>query len=77
MLGNAIIAAAERAVKAQSAVDPLLRRWGARMQEVILSLMQMRARRVAIRSARAGLPYIVVLTHPTTGGVTASLRNAG
>jgi len=48
------------------------------MQEGILSLMQMPRTTVAIQMLReAGLPYIVVLTHPTTGGVTASYAMLG
>jgi len=51
---------------------------GARMQEGILSLMQMPRTTVAVEMVRdAGLPYIVVLTHPTTGGVTASYAMLG
>ena len=51
---------------------------GARMQEGILSLMQMPQTTVAIAELReAGLPYIVVLTDPTTGGVTASYAMLG
>ena len=51
---------------------------GARMQESILSLMQMPRSTVAIQSLReAKLPYIVVLTNPTTGGVTASYAMLG
>ena len=51
---------------------------GARMQEGILSLMQMPRTTVAISMLRdAGLPYIVVLTDPTTGGVTASYAMLG
>jgi hypothetical protein len=51
---------------------------GARMQEGILSLMQMPRTTVAIRRLRdARLPYIVVLTNPTTGGVTASYAMLG
>jgi acetyl-CoA carboxylase carboxyl transferase subunit beta len=51
---------------------------GARMQEGILSLMQMPRTTVAISQLReAGLPYIVVLTDPTTGGVTASYAMLG
>lgn len=48
------------------------------MQEGILSLMQMPRTTVAIQMLKeAGLPYIVVLTHPTTGGVTASYAMLG
>jgi len=51
---------------------------GARMQEGILSLMQMPRTTVAISELReAGLPYVVVLTDPTTGGVTASYAMLG
>jgi acetyl-CoA carboxylase carboxyl transferase subunit beta len=51
---------------------------GARMQEGILSLMQMPRTTVAIAELReAGLPYVVVLTDPTTGGVTASYAMLG
>jgi acetyl-CoA carboxylase carboxyl transferase subunit beta len=51
---------------------------GARMQEGILSLMQMPRTTVALSELReAGLPYIVVLTDPTTGGVTASYAMLG
>ncbi len=48
------------------------------MQEGILSLMQMPRTTVAVEELReAGLPYIVILTHPTTGGVTASYAMLG
>ena len=48
------------------------------MQEGILSLMQMPRSTIAIQMLKeAGLPYIVVLTHPTTGGVTASYAMLG
>src|SRR6202008_2996791 len=51
---------------------------GARMQEGILSLMQMPRATVAVQKLRAaGLPYIVVLTDPTTGGVPASYAMLG
>jgi acetyl-CoA carboxylase carboxyl transferase subunit beta len=51
---------------------------GARMQEGMLSLMQMPRTTVALQMLReAGLPYVVVLTHPTTGGVTASYAMLG
>jgi acetyl-CoA carboxylase carboxyl transferase subunit beta len=51
---------------------------GARMQEGILSLMQMPRTTVAIAELKeAGLPYIVILTDPTTGGVTASYAMLG
>ena len=51
---------------------------GARMQEGLFSLMQMAKTSAALaRMAEEGLPYIVVLTHPTTGGVSASLGMLG
>jgi acetyl-CoA carboxylase carboxyl transferase subunit beta len=77
-VGNAIIAAAERAVKRKLPVILFSAAGGARMQEGILSLMQMPRSTVAVHMLKeAGLPYIVVLTHPTTGGVTASYAMLG
>ncbi len=77
-VGNAIVAAAERAVKLKRPLILFAAAGGARMQEGILSLMQMPRTTVAIEMLReAGLPYIVVLTHPTTGGVTASYAMLG
>ena len=77
-VGNAIIAAAERAVERGRPLILFSAAGGARMQEGILSLMQMPRTTVAVEMVReAGLPYIVVLTHPTTGGVTASYAMLG
>ena len=77
-VGNAIIAAAQRAVKTKRPLVLFSAAGGARMQEGILSLMQMPRTTVAVQMVReAGLPYIVVLTHPTTGGVTASYAMLG
>ncbi len=77
-VGNAIIAAAERAILMKRPLILFSAAGGARMQEGILSLMQMPRTTVAIQMLReAGLPYIVVLTHPTTGGVTASYAMLG
>lgn len=77
-VGNAIIAAAEQAVKLKQPLVLFSAAGGARMQEGILSLMQMPRTTVAIQMLKeAGLPYIVVLTHPTTGGVTASYAMLG
>ncbi|UWQ13988.1 acetyl-CoA carboxylase, carboxyltransferase subunit beta [Aliiroseovarius sp. M344] len=77
-VGNAIIAAAERAVVAKRPLVLFSAAGGARMQEGILSLMQMPRTTVAVQMLKeAGLPYIVVLTHPTTGGVTASYAMLG
>ena len=77
-VGNAVIAAAERAAEAKLPLVLFSAAGGARMQEGILSLMQMPRTTVAIEMLKdAGLPYIVVLTHPTTGGVTASYAMLG
>jgi acetyl-CoA carboxylase carboxyl transferase subunit beta len=77
-VGNAIIAAAERAVKLKRPLVLFSASGGARMQEGMLSLMQMPRTTVAVQMLKeARLPYIVVLTHPTTGGVTASYAMLG
>lgn len=77
-VGNAILAAAERAVALKRPLVLFSAAGGARMQEGILSLMQMpRATVMTRRLKEAGLPYIVVLTDPTTGGVTASYAMLG
>ena len=77
-VGNAIVKAAERAVELKRPLILFSAAGGARMQEGILSLMQMPRTTVAIQMLKeAKLPYIVVLTHPTTGGVTASYAMLG
>jgi acetyl-CoA carboxylase carboxyl transferase subunit beta len=77
-VGNAIVAAAERAVAHGRPLVLFSASGGARMQEGILSLMQMPRTTAAVQMLReAGLPYVVVLTHPTTGGVTASYAMLG
>ncbi len=77
-VGNAFIAGVERAVALKRPFVVFAAAGGARMQEGILSLMQMPRTTVAIQMLReAGLPYLVVLTHPTTGGVTASYAMLG
>ncbi|MBC7139786.1 MAG: acetyl-CoA carboxylase carboxyltransferase subunit beta [Defluviimonas sp.] len=77
-VGNAIIAAAQRAVEMKRPLVLFSAAGGARMQEGILSLMQMPRTTVAVQMLKeAGLPYVVVLTHPTTGGVTASYAMLG
>ncbi|MGR3290757.1 MAG: acetyl-CoA carboxylase, carboxyltransferase subunit beta [Paracoccaceae bacterium] len=77
-VGNAIIAACERAVALKRPMIIFSAAGGARMQEGILSLMQMPRTTVAVDMLKeAGLPYIVVLTHPTTGGATASYAMLG
>ena len=77
-VGNGIITAANEAIKRRAALIIVPSSGGARMQEGILSLMQLPRSIVAIDAlARAGLPYIVLLAHPTTGGVTASFAMLG
>ncbi|MCC5987805.1 MAG: acetyl-CoA carboxylase carboxyltransferase subunit beta [Pararhodobacter sp.] len=77
-VGNAIVAACERAAERKLPLVLFAAAGGARMQEGILSLMQMPRSTVAIQMLKeAGLPYICVLTHPTTGGVTASYAMLG
>ena len=77
-VGNAIVAAAERAIESKRPFVLFSAAGGARMQEGILSLMQMPRTTVAVQMLKeAGLPYVVVLTHPTTGGVTASYAMLG
>jgi len=77
-LGEALVAAAEEAVSRKAPLIVFTASGGARMQEGILSLMQMPRTTIAVQMLReAKLPYIVVLTHPTTGGVTASYAMLG
>ena len=77
-VGNAIVAGAERALKRKCPLVLFAAAGGARMQEGILSLMQMPRATVAAQMLKeAGLPYVVVLTDPTTGGVTASYAMLG
>ena len=77
-LGEGLIRAAEAAVAGRAALVVFTASGGARMQEGILSLMQMPRSTIAVQMVReAGLPYVVVLTHPTTGGVTASYAMLG
>lgn len=77
-VGNAIITAVEKALELKRPLILFTAAGGARMQEGILSLMQMPRTTVAVEMLReAGLPFIVVLTHPTTGGVTASYAMLG
>ncbi|MCW9035467.1 MAG: acetyl-CoA carboxylase, carboxyltransferase subunit beta [Rhodospirillales bacterium] len=77
-VGEAIVAAARLAVVQDAALVMVPASGGARMQEGILSLMQMARTTVAVEEVRdAGLPYIVVLSDPTTGGVSASFAMLG
>ena len=76
--GEAIIKAAETALAKKRPLVLFSASGGARMQEGILSLMQMPRTTVAVEMLKeAGLPYIVVLTNPTFGGVTASYAMLG
>jgi acetyl-CoA carboxylase carboxyl transferase subunit beta len=77
-VGEAIVAAARLAVLQQAALIAVPASGGARMQEGILSLMQMPRTTLAVEMVKeAGLPYIVLLTDPTTGGVSASFAMLG
>jgi len=76
--GDAIIAAMRYAVAKRCPFVMFVASGGARMQEGILSLMQLPRTTIAVQELReAKLPYIVVLTNPTTGGVTASYAMLG
>ena len=76
--GEAIITAMRVATAKKTPFIFFISSGGARMQEGVLSLMQMPRTTVAVQELRAAkLPYIVVLTHPTTGGVTASYAMLG
>jgi acetyl-CoA carboxylase carboxyl transferase subunit beta len=76
--GEAFVKGAETALDKRTPYILFAASGGARMQEGILSLMQLPRTTVAVRRLRAAqLPYIVVLTHPTTGGVTASYAMLG
>ena len=76
--GEAFIKGAETALEKKTPYVVFAASGGARMQEGILSLMQLPRTTVATRMLRkAGLPYFVVLTNPTTGGVTASYAMLG
>jgi acetyl-CoA carboxylase carboxyl transferase subunit beta len=76
--GEAIIKGADTARERGTPLVLFVASGGARMQEGILSLMQMPRTTVALRRLKeARLPYIVVITHPNTGGVTASYAMLG
>lgn len=77
-VGAAFVIGVKQAIKKRCPYILFTAAGGARMQEGILSLMQMPRTTVALAQLReAGLPYIVVLTDPTTGGVTASYAMLG
>jgi acetyl-CoA carboxylase carboxyl transferase subunit beta len=76
--GETIIRGFEEATRRKAPLILFAASGGARMQEGILSLMQLPRTTVAVdRLREAGLPYIVVLTNPTTGGVSASYAMLG
>ncbi|HLC18900.1 MAG TPA: acetyl-CoA carboxylase, carboxyltransferase subunit beta [Thermodesulfobacteriota bacterium] len=78
VVGEKITRTMERALEARTAVVIFSSSGGARMQEGTLSLMQMAKTAAAVaRLKEAGLPFISVLTDPTTGGVTASFAMLG
>jgi len=77
-VGAAFIAAVEAAIASHAALIVVTAGGGARMQEGALSLMQMPKTTVGVQMLReAGLPYIVMLADPTTGGITASYAMLG
>ncbi len=77
-VGEGIVKAAETAVKDNAALIVVPSSGGARMQEGAFSLMQMPRTIIAVDMVKEeGLPYIVLLTNPTTGGVSASFAMVG
>ena len=77
-VGEGLVAAAAKAVAEKVPMIVVPASGGARMQEGILSLMQMPRSIIAVEDVKdAGLPYIVLLTDPTTGGVSASFAMLG
>ncbi|MHA1108201.1 MAG: acetyl-CoA carboxylase, carboxyltransferase subunit beta [Alphaproteobacteria bacterium] len=77
-VGKGLLSAARLAVLQDSPLIVFTASGGARMQEGVLSLMQMPRTIIAVNEVKqAGLPYIVVMTDPTTGGVTASFSMLG
>ncbi len=77
-MGNAIVTAANTARENQLPLIVVSASGGARMQEGILSLMQMARTTAALVALKeSGMPYVVLLTDPTTGGVTASFAMQG
>ena len=76
--GDAIVAAIEHAIETRQPFIMVTSSGGARMQENILSLMQMARTTAAVNKLHSnGIPYIVLLTDPTFGGVTASFAMLG
>lgn len=78
VVGDRFVQAAERAIQLHQPLVCFAASGGARMQEGMLSLMQMARTSAAIQKMKeARVPYLVVLTHPVYGGVTASLAMLG
>ena len=78
VVGDRFVLAAEKALAERKPLVCFAASGGARMQEGLLSLMQMARTAASVERLRlAGIPYIVVLTHPVYGGVTASLAMLG
>ncbi|MFT3805587.1 acetyl-CoA carboxylase, carboxyltransferase subunit beta [Arenimonas sp.] len=78
VVGERFTLAAEKALELRCPFVSFAASGGARMQESLFSLMQMAKTSAALGRLRAaGLPYVSVLTHPTTGGVTASFAMLG
>ncbi len=76
--GEAVLTAARLALLQEAALIVVPASGGARMQEGVLSLMQMPRTIIAVDMVKeAGLPYLVILTDPTTGGVSASFAMVG
>ncbi|MAS87550.1 MAG: acetyl-CoA carboxylase carboxyl transferase subunit beta [Micavibrio sp.] len=77
-VGEGVVTAAKEAVKRKAALIVIPSSGGARMQEGALSLMQMPRTIIAVEKVKEqGLPYIVLLANPTTGGVSASFAMVG
>jgi acetyl-CoA carboxylase carboxyl transferase subunit beta len=77
-VGEGLLAAARLAVLQEAVLIVVPASGGARMQEGVLSLMQLPRTTIAVETVKAArLPYIVVLTDPTTGGVSASFAMLG
>ena len=77
-VGEGLVAASRRAVEIKAPLIVVPASGGARMQEGMLSLMQMPRSIIAAKQVKdAGLPFIVIFTDPTTGGVTASFAMVG
>ncbi len=78
VVGERIYRVTKRAIEARRPVITISSSGGARMQEGIFSLLQMaKTSAILAKLAEEGLPHVSILTHPTTGGVTASFASLG